>query len=446
MEAEPLIEQLRHSTVRVYLPHQMGHGTGFFVGAGLVLTCAHVLVRDLKCGLGDRVYLAWQGVVDEPPWEAIVRKLLEDVDVALLELTTPLAAVSQPPAIDWDVAAARVGDELFVYGYSDQTPQGEPATFEVVGRTGEGLLKFKEGNARPGMSGSPLLNLRTGRLCGMMKRTLGQGSDLGGEGVPAGVILERLPQLAPREPRVAPNPFGDEGCITDPDRLWGRDELLRQLFEVLDKGGNRSLIGPEGTGKSSLLRMVSVLGPEKMRRPIDRFIHLDLHLIRDGKTFWEVLCEELGLDGPLHGHRLERALRGKRFVVCLDEIARMTDTARFSGEDSEELRGLADGDHLPLSLVIAAQRPLGELFPDESGRTSPLAGICHGIEVAVFGLGEARRFVADRLLRTGVEFKPEQFDRLWDESKGNPKRLQRAAAELYDEQGGVRFDSRSQLG
>jgi hypothetical protein len=236
-----------------------------------------------------------------------------------------------------------------------------------------------------------------------------------------------------RPQEITLNPFGDEGCITDPNRLWGRDELLRQLFEVLDKGGNRSLIGPEGTGKSSLLRMVSVLGPEKMLRPIDRFIHLDLHLIRDGKTFWEVLCEELGLDGPLHGYRLERALKGQRFVVCLDEIARMTDTARFSREDSEELRGLADGEHLPLSLVIAAQRPLGELFPDESGRTSPLAGICHGMEVAVFGLAEARRFVADRLLGTGVEFKAEQLDQLWEVSQGNPKLLQRSAAVLYEE-------------
>jgi hypothetical protein len=229
------------------------------------------------------------------------------------------------------------------------------------------------------------------------------------------------------------NPFGAEGCITDPNRLWGRDELLRQLFEGLDRGGNRSLIGPEGTGKSSLLHAVSRLGAERMKDPPHKFIHLDLHLIRDGKTFWEVLCEELGLDGPLHGYHLGRALRGRRFVVCLDEIARMTDTARFSREDSEELRGLADGEHLPLSLVIAAQHPLGELFPDESGRTSPLAGICVGMEVSVFGVGEVRRFVADRLLGTGVEFKAEQLDQLWEVSQGNPKRLQRSAAELYDE-------------
>ncbi len=232
---------------------------------------------------------------------------------------------------------------------------------------------------------------------------------------------------------IAPNPFGDEGCITDPARLWGRDELLRQLFEVLDRGGNRSLIGPEGTGKSSLLQAVSRLGVERMKDPPHKFIHLDLHLIRDRQTFWEVLCEELGLDEPLHGFRLGRALTGKRFVVCLDEIARMADPLSFSRDDAEELRGLADGAGQPLSLVIAAQCPLGELFPDEPGRTSPLAGICVGMEVSVFGVTEARQFVADRLAGTGVEFKAEQLDRLWEVSQGNPKLLQRSAASLYEQ-------------
>lgn len=34
---------------------------------------------------------------------------------------------------------------------------------------------------------------------------------------------------------IKPNPFGDTGCITDASRFFGREELLRRIFEELDR-------------------------------------------------------------------------------------------------------------------------------------------------------------------------------------------------------------------
>lgn len=57
------------------------------------------------------------------------------------------------------------------------------------------LLTLAWSNVRPGFSGSPLLNLRTGAVCGVVKRTMGEDTLLGGRGVPIEHALEAFPSL-----------------------------------------------------------------------------------------------------------------------------------------------------------------------------------------------------------------------------------------------------------
>jgi len=47
-----------------------------------------------------------------------------------------------------------------------------------------------------------------------------------------------------------PNPFGDMGRIETPDRFFDRQDLLRRIFEELQKGSNISLVGESQVGKS----------------------------------------------------------------------------------------------------------------------------------------------------------------------------------------------------
>ena len=49
--------------------------------------------------------------------------------------------------------------------------------------------------------------------------------------------------------KIAPNPFGDRGCITNPKRFFDRESLLRQILENLHKGSSVALIGEFRIGK-----------------------------------------------------------------------------------------------------------------------------------------------------------------------------------------------------
>jgi hypothetical protein len=95
------------------------------------------------------------------------------------------------------------------------------------------------------------------------------------------------------------------------------------------------------------------------------------------------------------------------------------------------LRGISDGDVEPLILVTASPVPPVELFHGESTMTSSWWNTFYVLRVPPFPIGEARRFLTDRLTNTGVTFSPDQVDQLLQETGGHPARLQRAAADLY---------------
>lgn len=437
-------EDLRRYTAKIYCPGKSSQGTGFWVGARWVLTCSHV-VRDVG---PDLFLLGWDGA---ELGQATVVDRCETTDVALLavaETGAPLQSLTQPIAAKLDDMPVRPGDRVSLYGYSDETPEGEPATFEVEGITGQNFIKFKQGQVRPGMSGAPLLNLRTGRVCGMVKFTRDRSQALGGGAIPMAVILARLPQLV-QVSRAVPNPFGATGVITDPSQFWGRQELLRQVFEELAKGGSRALIGPAGSGKSSILQMICQLGSERLGRSPsawqgqspEQFIYLDMSMVRDEADFFEALCEELRMpSGKQRQIQRELENRQRPHVLCLDEIHALTREAYFPEPTRDWLRGMADLPRSPLQLVVASQRELRELFPDSSVRSSPLADFFDGQTTRLEYLSEAEvmAFWQEGLAGTGVVASVEQGRLLWAESRGNLRQLQRAAAKLYDECSGGR--------
>ncbi|MBX0331486.1 CHAT domain-containing protein [Oscillochloris sp. ZM17-4] len=235
--------------------------------------------------------------------------------------------------------------------------------------------------------------------------------------------------------RAAPNPFGRLGRIDDPAEFFGRDELLRRIFEELGKGSNLSLIGERQVGKSSLLAAIQRQGAERLGLPPAALLSINMQLIHSEEDFFDALCGELGLDRTYRGYHLDRRLRGKRYILCLDEIEKMR-RDRFTADVRDELRGLADGAGAPLTLVIASSLPLDELFPDKLGETSPL-NICSPLDVPPFTRAEARAFLADRLRDTGVAFDADEVAELLEQSGRHPGRLQQLAAELYRRKAGA---------
>lgn len=195
---QPLENVLQHCTVKLTVPGKRRHGTGFIVAPGLLLSCAHVVKGDNNQCHKESVKI-WQK--QNFISEAEVTKWLPDLDIALLEFSPPLD--SEFPCVYLDEVVAS-GDELYTFGYPDQDyPNGCPVTFNCEGLTGDEppLIKFKLGQVRPGMSGAPLLNKRTGKVCGVVKSTRSRGDDLGGGAVTTSVILSQFSALAELQQR-----------------------------------------------------------------------------------------------------------------------------------------------------------------------------------------------------------------------------------------------------
>ncbi|CAN1211731.1 hypothetical protein TUMEXPCC7403_16120 [Tumidithrix helvetica PCC 7403] len=185
---QTLEEILESCTVKLKSLSSSGWGTGFFIAPNLILTCAHVVEKEISPYI--EVYCKNQGKVET----AFIEKLYsKPFDIALLRLSSPFNTF---PCVYLDTDV-RASDIFYTFGYPDDFQTGAPVTFECEGITGDNppFIKFKYGNARPGLSGSPLLNKRTGKVCGVVNFTRGRATDLGGGGILAETIFAKLPNL-----------------------------------------------------------------------------------------------------------------------------------------------------------------------------------------------------------------------------------------------------------
>jgi hypothetical protein len=139
-----LDKMLRVCTVRLRVGHGGGQGTGFFVAPGLILTCAHV-VEAAQPNMKP-IQVDWNGQSHTAKIQTYLAKSYPDLALLCLDLQ------HHPCVYLYQEVSLR--DPLYSYGYTDEYPNGDSATFEYEGPTDEQqtLLKLKEGQARPGLS------------------------------------------------------------------------------------------------------------------------------------------------------------------------------------------------------------------------------------------------------------------------------------------------------
>jgi type II secretory pathway predicted ATPase ExeA len=245
----------------------------------------------------------------------------------------------------------------------------------------------------------------------------------------AATVARELIEPSPKPPAVyPPNPFMPiGGRITDPTRIFDRQREVQQAFDYLRSGSSVAFIGDSGVGKSSLLTLLKERAETELGRTP---ILLDMQNLHSEDDYYQALCEEAGIATAVRGWKLERALRGRRLLLLLDEIEKMTWDG-FSHNLRAELRGLAEGECAPFKLVLVARSPLDRLFPDSELDTSPLAGICQQINVEPWDNATVREFIQQRLRGTPVRFSDDEIKHLFETSNGLPLRLMQAAFNLY---------------
>lgn len=312
---------LQKCTVRLRIGSEQG--TGFFVAPGLILTCAHVVA-----GVGSgSIDVFWK--TENQNYTAKVEQLRNDwtLDLALLRLE---ADVPNQPCVYFEQACPQTEDDLYIFGYPkdcyEDYSDGDSATFKYEGESFKGNIvwhKLKEGQIKEGFSGSPLLNLRTGGVCGIVNISRNTTSDLGGRAVSASVILSQFQELAVQKPtfqRIGVNPF-EYGKPVSPEYFYGRKKAIADVKNRI--GGISSqctnIVGQRRNGKSSLLRYI--------------------------KTRTEVFCQPeqkpliLMLDlTSSKFHKPEGILEGLR-----REITKLTDTEPWSQNANDDPYEVEDG-------------------------------------------------------------------------------------------------------
>jgi len=199
MDAEmgdPLVAILRSCCV------MLNRGTGVFVARNHVLTCAHVI--------GDARTTVWEGEVESAQGFTCRGRLTHcyhDNDLALIQTERESEATIMLGCAEEELVDQ---ERLLVLGYPSYE-QGKRelgsifVEFDGLANAG-GIprLQFKGNNVVGGFSGSPVLNLHTGRVVGLVMETRGKNTPLGGWSVPAETIAERLKEAQiPLQPTAA---------------------------------------------------------------------------------------------------------------------------------------------------------------------------------------------------------------------------------------------------
>ncbi|HEX8074597.1 MAG TPA: serine protease [Thermoleophilaceae bacterium] len=170
------------TTVRIYVDGRRT-GSGFFVDRGAVVTCKHVVKAvDLDAPRPEVKRISARGRNPDDVYhvKAVRHKSDDKTDLAVLRVE---------PGNKHPCALLHVGldpgDEVHGFGYTALHDEGVPVTLEAEGLTGDRkLFKLKEGRVEHGMSGSPLVNVTTGAVCAVLKRTIDDEQAAGGFAIP----------------------------------------------------------------------------------------------------------------------------------------------------------------------------------------------------------------------------------------------------------------------
>src|SRR5258706_14136631 len=120
---QQLYELLRQCTVRVSVQGKKGHGTGFFVAPGLILTCAHVVTESSSKATLAEIY--WNE-------QSYLGHILPAVALAMIDLAFLEVEFREHPCVflDKDIM---LFDPLVCYGYPDNYPDGDTSAYESEG-------------------------------------------------------------------------------------------------------------------------------------------------------------------------------------------------------------------------------------------------------------------------------------------------------------------------
>lgn len=224
------------------------------------------------------------------------------------------------------------------------------------------------------------------------------------------------------------NPFTQRGTIRDPDQFFGREAKLNQIFDRLKTMQSVSVVGERRIGKSSLLYHVSQTGRQRLGTDV-HIAYTDLPDVTDEPSFYRRVCQELGAEGRSYSD-LERAVRDRKVVACLDEFEKVAGQPVFSRGFFDTLRSLVQSGNFVL--IVATQHSLADLCRSGQIATSPFWNIFARVDLGLFAQKEAEDFIHTRFGAAGVSVSEEEVARVLQLAGSFPFFLQLACYHLFE--------------
>lgn len=275
---DPLIDYLRSCCVQVLGQRP---GCGFFIAPQLVVTCSHVVGRNIEVG-STLTLERWVGTKIEPITGASVIANFPQDDIAFiqtLDSNSNFAPLSGAGHIDHRLIALGFphNDDRKNFDQFTALYEGKTLFIDSHGRAGI-ETKFKTGQVESGFSGGPLLNLGTSKVIGVVVASRDRRSDLGGWAIEVSTIERLLEENQQVLPAIAPgwitaaaqqskylatqlSPLShDLNHFALPHQrnpfFTGREDIIRQLHKQLTQANTiaitqiQAISGLGGVGKT----------------------------------------------------------------------------------------------------------------------------------------------------------------------------------------------------
>jgi WD40 repeat protein len=380
-----LSRNLRPSLVRVWDDQGFVVGAGFLVGPRHVLTCAHVVAMVL--GVPDTGSDLPRGEVQldfpllEEPHERVRATTVlwlpvrpdggGDIAGLLLDAEPPEGA---EPALLTSVEEPW-GLEFRTFGFPEGRSAGDWASGILADRQATGWLQIEHERqtgrrVQPGYSGAPVWVQSVQGVIGMVVAADQRPADRVAYVIPTHALVEGWPGVL-GERAVPANPYRGLTAFRESDAavFFGRSDVTDRLDSAVHARPFTALVGPSGSGKSSVVRAGlvarlleaggwTVVDFRPRKEPFDELAAALLPHLEQGLTKLDLLEKTPKLARLLREGQTERVLRqiadetGSRLLLIADQF--------------EELYTHSPDPRSPQQLVHELLRTVGA-FGDDPG-------------------------------------------------------------------------------
>jgi hypothetical protein len=152
-----------------------------------------------------------------------------------------------------------------------------------------------------------------------------------------------------------------------------------------------------------------------------------------------MICESTNIN-PVSGSKLSRALRGKQYILCIDEVRFLANPSFFTGRAINQLSGLSDGPDEPFILIVSSREPLEVVFPEKLPQcnsvfqyTSTFSSLFLSVNIDAFTKKNLEDFISKKMYGLDVDFNESHLEEIWNVSNGNPRKIQEVARRIFRE-------------